>query len=179
MARAEKTPISIPDGVCVDIEGQRVTVKGARGQLAREFPSCVGICRDAEDAIRLSAREESRLAVALVGTVKSLIQGMMRGVSQGYVKNLEISGVGFKATLKGATLDLALGKSHPINYLIPDSIKITVAENVKVCVEGIDKQLVGQVAADIRAFYPAEPYKGKGVRIVGQFVRRKAGKKTA
>jgi large subunit ribosomal protein L6 len=115
----------------------------------------------------------------MYGTVRSVIAGMVKGASEGYVKDLEIQGVGFKANLKGTTLDLALGYSHPILMEIPAGIKLTVADQTKIKVEGADKQLVGAVTAEIRSYYPPEPYKGKGVRIVGERVRRKEGKTVA
>ena len=126
--------------------------------------------------------DTSRFAKAMYGTARSVIAGMVRGVSEGYKKELEIQGVGFKANLKGSQLDLALGYSHPILFDIPEGIKVTVVEGTKLSIEGADKQLVGQVTAEIRADYPPEPYKGKGVRIVGEHaerVRRKEGKTVA
>jgi large subunit ribosomal protein L6 len=179
MSRAEKTPVWVPTNVTVEITGQRMVVKGPKGQLEKDFPGCVFIKKGDDGAFHLSPSDDSRRSRAMVGTIRSILSSMILGTVNGFAKDLEISGVGFKATLKGNILDLALGKSHPILYPIPAGIKVTVAENVKVHVEGMDKQVVGQVAADIRRFYAAEPYKGKGVRIVGQFVRRKEGKKTA
>mgnify|MGYP000028631834 FL=1 len=113
---------------------------------------------------------------ALHGTFRSLVQNLIIGVSEGFVKELEIQGVGFRSAVKGKALDLSLGKSHPILHPIPEGLKVTVTENTKIKVEGIDKQLVGQFAAEVRNYYPPEPYKGKGVRYVGEYVRRKAGK---
>jgi large subunit ribosomal protein L6 len=179
MSRAEKTPIHVPSGVGVEIANSRMAVKGPKGQLEKDFPPCVVIQRGENNDIWVKPADDSRRAQAITGTIKSILTAMVHGVTSGFAKDLEISGVGFKAVLKGNALDLALGKSHPILYPIPDGIKVTVADGVKVHVEGMDKQLVGQVAADIRRFYPVEPYKGKGVRIVGEFVRRKEGKKTA
>jgi len=123
--------------------------------------------------------DDSRFAKAMYGTVRSVIAGMVKGASEGYVKDLEIQGVGFKANLKGSTLDLALGYSHPILMEIPAGIKLTVTDQTKIKVEGADKQLVGAITAEIRSYYPPEPYKGKGVRIVGERVRRKEGKTVA
>ncbi|MDR0727705.1 MAG: 50S ribosomal protein L6 [Puniceicoccales bacterium] len=179
MSRAEKTPIHVPSGVSVEIASPHMTVKGPKGQLEKDFPPCVLVQRGEGDDVWVKPADGSRRARATTGTIKSILNAMIQGVTGGFVKDLEISGVGFKATLKGNALDLALGKSHPILYPIPEGIKVIVADGVKVRVEGMDKQLVGQVAADIRRFYPVEPYKGKGVRIVGEFVRRKEGKKTA
>ncbi|MDR1457079.1 MAG: 50S ribosomal protein L6 [Puniceicoccales bacterium] len=179
MSRAEKTPIHVASGVDVEITGLSIAVKGPKGQLKKNFPSCVIIQKNEDGAVWVKPADESRKALAIAGTIKSILNAMIHGVTNGFVKDLEISGVGFKAILKGSVLDLALGKSHPILYQIPAEIKVAVTDGVKIRVEGMDKQMVGQVAADIRRFYPVEPYKGKGVRIVGEFVRRKEGKKTA
>ncbi|MDR2677428.1 MAG: 50S ribosomal protein L6 [Puniceicoccales bacterium] len=179
MSRAEKTPIHVPSGVSVEIANMRMIVKGPKGQLEKDFPPCVVVQRGEAGEVWVKPADDGRRAQATTGTIKSILNAMIHGVMSGFMKDLEISGVGFKAILKGNVLDLALGKSHPILYQIPAGIKVTVADGVKIRVEGMDKQLVGQVAADIRRFYPVEPYKGKGVRIVGKFVRRKEGKKTA
>ena len=133
----------------------------------------------AEKKVTFAPTDESRFAKAMYGTARSVVAGMVKGVTDGYSKDLEIQGVGFKAALKGKQLDLALGYSHPILMDIPDGIKVTVVEGTKVKVEGADKQLVGAVTAEIRGYYPPEPYKGKGVRIVGERVRRKEGKTVA
>jgi large subunit ribosomal protein L6 len=134
----------------------------------------------ADKVVTVSPTEDdSRFAKAMYGTVRSVIAGMVKGASEGYVKDLEIQGVGFKANLKGSTLDLALGYSHPILMEIPAGIKLTVTDQTKIKVEGADKQLVGAITAEIRSYYPPEPYKGKGVRIVGERVRRKEGKTVA
>jgi len=133
----------------------------------------------ADKHITVTPVEQTRFAGAMFGTARSVIAGMVKGVTEGYVKDLEIQGVGFKANLKGKQLDLALGYSHPILFDIPEGIKITVTDQTKLKIEGADKQLVGAVTANIRAYYPPEPYKGKGVRIVGERVRRKEGKTVA
>jgi large subunit ribosomal protein L6 len=133
----------------------------------------------ADKKVTVTPVEQTRFAGAMYGTARSVIAGMVKGAAEGYVKDLEIQGVGFKANLKGKQLDLALGYSHPILFDIPEGIKITVTDQTKVKVEGADKQLVGAVTANIRAYYPPEPYKGKGVRIVGERVRRKEGKTVA
>jgi large subunit ribosomal protein L6 len=169
----------IPEGVSLEVRGPRVSVKGPRGQLESTFTDDVHFTLDGPH-LALGAANGSRQSRAMVGTAKSIISNMVTGVVSGFSKQLEIAGVGFKAALKGSNvLDLSLGTSHPILYSIPEGIRVTVAEGVKLTVEGSDRQKVGQVAADIFAFYPMEPYKGKGVRIVGKFVRRKEGKKTA
>jgi large subunit ribosomal protein L6 len=133
----------------------------------------------ADSKVTVKPAEETRFSRAMYGTARSVIAGMVKGASEGFVKDLEIQGVGFKAALKGKQLDLALGYSHPILFDIPEGIKITVTDGTKVKVEGADKQLVGMVTSQIRSFYPPEPYKGKGVRIVGERVRRKEGKTVA
>ncbi|MCC6414966.1 MAG: 50S ribosomal protein L6 [Opitutaceae bacterium] len=178
MSRIGKQPVRIPAKVKVDIKGQTVNIEGPKGKLSKTFDAVVAI-KSAEEKITVSPVVESRFARAMYGTTRSVIAGMVKGVSEGYVKELEIQGVGFRANLKGKQLDLALGYSHPILMDIPDGVKITVTDQTKVKVEGPDKQLVGAVTAEIRSYYPPEPYKGKGVRIVGERVRRKEGKTVA
>jgi large subunit ribosomal protein L6 len=177
MSRIGKLPITVPAGVKVSIDGTSVSVEGPKGKLARNFRG-VSFTQTGNQVVVAPATED-RSAGALHGTARAIVRNMVEGVATGYKKNLEIEGVGFKALLKGDILDLVLGYSHPILYKIPAGVKVTVTENVKIEVTGPDLHLVGQVAADIRSYYPVEPYKGKGVRIVGQFVRRKEGKKTA
>lgn len=175
MSRVGKLPIAIPDKVKVDIQGVTVNVEGPKGKLSKTFTPHVKIETDSE-GVRISPANTTRQARAMYGTVRAIVANMVTGVTTGYQKDLEIVGVGFRAALKGDILDLALGYSHPINYKIPAGVTVTVNENTKLKVEGIDKQMVGAVAADIRRFYPPEPYKGKGVRIVGEKIRRKEGK---
>lgn len=177
MSRIGKQPITVPAGVKVAIDGAKVSVEGPKGKLARDFR---GVSFALEgNQVRVSPVGEGREAGALHGTARAIVRNMVEGCATGYTKKLEIEGVGFKALLKGDTLDLVLGYSHPILYKLPAGVKVTVTENVKIEVTGPDRHLVGQVAADIYSYYPVEPYKGKGVRIVGQFIRRKEGKKTA
>jgi len=178
MSRIGKQPVRIPAKVKVDIQGQTVNVEGPKGKLSKTFDSVVAI-KSAEEMITVAPVEQSRFARAMYGTARSIIAGMIKGVSEGYVKDLEIQGVGFRANLKGKQLDLALGYSHPILMDIPEGIKITVTDQTKIKVEGADKQVVGAVTAELRSYYPPEPYKGKGVRIVGERVRRKEGKTVA
>ena len=178
MSRIGKQPVAIPDKVKVDIKNTTVLVEGPKGKVQKTFAPVVKI-EIADKKVNVAPTEDSRFAKAMYGTVRSVIAGMVKGVTVGYSKDLEIQGVGFKANLKGKQLDLALGYSHPIVMDIPDGIKITVVEGTKVKVEGCDKQLVGAVTAEIRSYYPPEPYKGKGVRIVGERVRRKEGKTVA
>ena len=181
MSRIGKQPVSIPEKVKIDIKGTTVLVEGPKGKVQKTFAPVVKIEKK-DNTVVVSPSDESRFSRAMFGTARSVIAGMVKGVSIGYVKELEIQGVGFKANLKGKQLDLALGYSHPILHDIPDGIKVTVTDQTKLKIEGADKQLVGQVTAEIRADYPPEPYKGKGVRIVGEHaerVRRKEGKTVA
>jgi large subunit ribosomal protein L6 len=178
MSRIGKVPVPIPDKVKVAITGENVLVEGPKGKVSKSFSPVVKITV-ADKTVTVAPVEETRFAGAMYGTARSIIAGMVKGVTEGYVKDLEIQGVGFKANLKGKQLDLALGYSHPILFDIPEGIKITVTDQTKVKIEGCDKQLVGAVTANIRAYYPPEPYKGKGVRIVGERVRRKEGKTVA
>ncbi len=179
MSRIGKQPVPIPDKVKVDIKGHTVSVEGPKGKVSKSFAPVVGITIADKKVIVAPTGDDSRFAQAMYGTVRSVIAGMVKGASEGYSKELEIQGVGFKANLKGQTLDLALGYSHPILMEIPTGIKVTITDQTKVKVEGADKQLVGAVTAEIRSYYPPEPYKGKGVRIVGERVRRKEGKTVA
>ena len=178
MSRIGKQPVLIPDKVKVDIKNTTVLVEGPKGKVQKTFAPVVKLAV-VDKKFTVEPIEESRFAKAMYGTARSVVAGMVKGVTQGYSKDLEIQGVGFKANLKGKTLDLALGYSHGITMDIPDGIKVTVVDGTKVKVEGCDKQLVGAVTAEIRSYYPPEPYKGKGVRIVGERVRRKEGKTVA
>jgi large subunit ribosomal protein L6 len=175
MSRVGLKEITLPEKVTVSDKNGNVTVEGPKGKLDFQLP--VGITLSQEDGtVSVNRATEGRAHRALHGTARSLINNMIIGVTDGYVKDLEILGVGFRAAVKGAILDLSLGKSHPILHPIPAGLTVTVADNTKVKVEGIDKQEVGQFAAEVRAYYKPEPYKGKGVRYVGEYVRRKAGK---
>ncbi len=178
MSRIGKVPVPVPDKVKVDVTGQTVSVEGPKGKVSKTFADVVTITL-ADKKVSVKPNDDSRFAQAMFGTARSVIAGMVKGASEGFVKDLEIQGVGFKANLKGKVLDLALGYSHAILFDIPEGIKITVTDQTKVKVEGADKQLVGKVTAEIRSYYPPEPYKGKGVRIVGERVRRKEGKTVA
>ena len=171
-------PISIPNGVQVSIESHTILVKGPKGDLKQELSPLARV-DISDETIQVSPVDESRSARAIYGTTRSLIANMVKGVTEPFSKDLLIEGVGFRAAIKGQSIDLELGYSHPVVHPIPEGVVITVADNVKIHVEGADKQKVGQVAADIKSYYPVEPYKGKGVRIVGEYVRRKEGKKSA
>ncbi len=175
MSRVGKKTITVPADVTVTADANTITVKGAKGELSWTMPEGLTLNIDGTEAT-LVRKDDSRKLRALHGTNRSLIANMIEGVSKGFVKELEIIGVGFKAAVKGQDLDLALGKSHPILHPIPAGLTVTVTDNTKVKVEGIDKQVVGQFAAEVRGYYPPEPYKGKGVRYVGEQVRRKEGK---
>jgi len=178
MSRIGKQPVSIPSGVTVDVAGQTVTVKGAKGEIAFTVPKCIAVKAE-ETSVEVSRADASKFGKAMFGTVRSTINNMVIGVSQGYKKQLLIEGVGYKAQMKGQDIQLSLGFSHDINYAIPEGIKVEVQSGTSVTVEGIDKQLVGQVAARIRDYSPAEPYKGKGVRYSDEKIRRKEGKAVA
>ena len=178
MSRIGKQPVPIPDKVKVDIKDTTVHVEGPKGKVHKTFAPVVTIVVNDKKVV-VAPIGATRFANAMYGTARSIIASMVKGVTVGFFKELEIQGVGFKANLKGKQLDLALGYSHPIVMDIPEGIKITVTEGTRLKVEGCDKQLVGAVTAEIRSFYPPEPYKGKGVRIVGERVRRKEGKTVA
>ncbi|MCR6654394.1 MAG: 50S ribosomal protein L6 [Opitutus sp.] len=178
MSRIGKQPVSIPDKVKISVNNGTVVVEGPKGKVEKTFSPVVTVTV-ADKKVTFAPAEDSRFANAMYGTARSIVAGMVKGVTEGYTKELEIQGVGFKANLKGKQLDLALGYSHAILMDIPEGIKVTVTDQTKLKVEGADKQLVGAVTAEIRGYYPPEPYKGKGVRIVGERVRRKEGKTVA
>lgn len=175
MSRIGRLPIEVPAAVKIQVQGRTVTVEGPKGKLTFDLPRRTSV-RVEGNRLVVARDGEDAAAKALHGLSRSLLANMIRGVSDGYVKKLEIHGVGFKAAVQGRTVNLVLGFSHPIHYPLPDQVKVTVEENTKLTVEGPDKQAVGQVAADLRGFYPPEPYKGKGVRYVGERVVRKEGK---
>lgn len=175
MSRVGLKPISLPAQVAIKVEGGTVLIEGPKGKLDFSLPAGIAVKQEETNVI-VSRATEQRQHRALHGTVRSIVQNMILGVSQGFVKDLEIHGVGLRAAVKGTELDLSLGRSHPLLHPIPAGLQVTVTENTKIKVEGIDKQLVGQFAAEVRGFYPPEPYKGKGVRYVGEKVRRKEGK---
>jgi large subunit ribosomal protein L6 len=175
MSRVGLKPISLPEKVAVKVDGRTVTVEGPKGKLDLNLPDGISIANEGGTVVFKRATE-LRQHKALHGTARSLVQNMITGVTQGFVKDLEIHGVGLRAAVKGQDLDLSLGRSHPLLHPIPSGLTVTVNENTKIKVEGIDKQLVGQFAAEVRGYYPPEPYKGKGVRYAGEQVRRKEGK---
>src|SRR5437588_770763 len=176
MSRIGNKTISLPAKVKVNVGTDgAIAVEGPKGKLNWKLPR-ESSAKVENDHISLVRDAETRSVKALHGLSRSLVNNMVQGVSEGFSKNLEIEGVGFKAAVQGQVLNLSLGKSHPILFPIPKEIKITVTENTKIAIAGIDKKLVGQVAADIRRYYPPEPYMGKGVKYVGEIIRRKEGK---
>ena len=175
MSRIGKQPVVIPPKVKVEVKGQQLLVEGPKGKLKWELPPRTSL-KVEKGSVLVSRQGDDAQAKALHGLSRALINNMVRGVSEGFVKKLEIQGVGFKAAVQGQKVNLTLGFSHPIAYDIPEQIKVTVEENTKLTIEGPDRQVVGQVAAELRSFYPPEPYKGKGVRYVDERVVRKEGK---
>jgi len=176
MSRVGKYPVEIPQGVQVAIVGRLLTAKGRLGELKLELTDHVeAVIEDSK--VTVKPRTEERQARMMWGTTRALVANMVRGVATGYVKSMEISGTGYRAAVQGKNLELSLGYSHPVVYPIPDGIKITCERPTAIKVEGVDKRLVGQVAAEIRGFRGPEPYKGKGIRYTTEQIRRKEGKK--
>ena len=175
MSRIGKRPVPIPPKVTVTIDGQTVSVKGPKGELSRTLNNEVSVAQEG-DTIVVQRINDSRLARERHGLCRTLVANMIEGVSKGYEKRLEIQGVGYRAAVKGTKLNMSLGYSHPVEFDPPAGIQFAVENNTNVIVSGIDKELVGTIAAKVRAARPPEPYKGKGVRYAGEFVRRKAGK---
>jgi len=176
MSRIGRLPIPVPAGVDVSLDGRRITVKGPKGSLTRELPPRIEIERDG-DTLLATRPTENKLDKSLHGLTRTLVNNMVVGVTDGYRKQLEIIGVGYRATAKGASsIELALGYSHPVIMQAPEGVTFEVPQPTRVDVIGIDKQKVGQVAANVRSARPPEPYKGKGVRYLGEYVQRKAGK---
>jgi len=179
MSRIGSSPVTVPSGVDIDIDGATVTVTGPKGALTRTLPGNVTLALD-DGQLQVDRPDDERRSKAMHGLSRSLVQNMVTGVTDGYRKELEIVGVGYRAQVKGNdTLELALGFSHPVEVQAPEGITFEVPSTTRIDVVGIDKEVVGQVAADIRAIRKPEPYKGKGVRYVGEYVRRKAGKAAA
>src|SRR3989441_1869722 len=176
MSRVGRSPIPLPSGVEVDIQGRRVSVKGPKGALVRELPGEITVRRD-DGALLVERPDDERHNRALHGLARSLVNNMVVGVTDGFTKELEIVGVGYRATAQGPNaLELALGFSHPVRVQAPPGIEFEVPQPTRIAVKGIDKEAVGQVAANIRKIRKPEPYKGKGVRYAGERVQRKAGK---
>ncbi|HEY7194484.1 MAG TPA: 50S ribosomal protein L6 [Gemmatimonadales bacterium] len=175
MSRIGKKPVTLPKGVTAQIDGHRITVKGPKGEIARTLHEDMGLSLEDSTVVVKRPSDESRHK-ALHGLTRTLVANMVEGVTNGFAKSLEIQGVGYKAEPKPFGIQLVVGLSHPVQYHAPKGIKITVTNNVQLKIEGVDKELVGQVAAEIRNVRPPEPYKGKGIRYAGEQVRRKAGK---
>jgi large subunit ribosomal protein L6 len=176
MSRVGKRPVSVPSGVTANIEGQTVKMKGPKGTLQYVVPDDVSVTMD-KGSIKLDPRNDSKRARALWGTARVLVSNLATGVAKGFEKKLEINGVGYRAAVQGKNLQLALGYSHDVVYPIPEGIAITTPKPTEIVVSGIDRQRVGQVAAEIRAYRGPEPYKGKGVKYADEFIFRKEGKK--
>ena len=171
-------PIPVPSGVKVEIQGKKVLVEGPKGKLSHELPEDLSIER-VEAVLRVGRSSEEKRVKSLHGLHKTLVQNMIKGVTDGYVKELELVGVGYKAAISGTNLEMFVGFTHSVVYPIPKGITMETPKATQVVIKGIDKQLVGQVAARIRAFAPPEPYKGKGIKYAGEVIRRKAGKAVA
>jgi len=168
--------LAIPAGVTLTVDGQALTIKGAKGSLMHKVHPSVEIVQEA-DAVRFAPRGGDTTFLALVGTTRALASSMVKGVTSGFEKKLELVGVGYRAQAQGKVLNLSLGFSHPVAYNVPEGITIETPSQTEILVKGIDKQVVGQVAADIRGYRPPEPYKGKGVRYAGEHIVRKEAKK--
>ena len=175
MSRVANSPVEIPKGVETNLSDTEISVKGSKGNLSLVLHSSVAVAQDGE-ILNVSAKDGSRQANAMAGTFRSLINNMCVGVSQGFEKKLELQGVGYRAKAEGKKINITVGYSHPINYELPEGVKAETPSQTEIVITGADKQLVGQVAAEIRDFRPPEPYKGKGIRYLGEQVRRKVGK---
>ena len=176
MSRIAKSPISIPAGVTVKLDAENISVKGGKGELSMAINKDVEV-KNEDNVLSFAPRSGSRQANAMAGTTRALVNNMVVGVTQGFEKKLELIGVGYRAAAKGKVLNLSLGFSHPVDYQLPEGITAEVAAQTTVILKGADKQKIGQAAAEIRAFRPPEPYKGKGVRYADEYVRRKEAKK--
>ncbi len=176
MSRIGKQPIQVPSGVDIAIDGATVTVKGPKGRLVHELPESIGIEKNEDGSLQVTRSDDERKSRALHGLARSLVTNMVVGVSEGYKKSLEINGTGYRAQAKGNGVEMSLGFSHTVQVDAPEGISFKVEKPTLLHIEGIDKQLVGQVAANIRRLRPPEPYKGKGVKYVDEHIRRKAGK---
>ena len=176
MSRIGKKPVAMPDGITANIDGQSVTVKGPKGELSFLCVDHVDVAMG-DDGIVVTPRDESKVARSAWGMSRTMIDNLVTGVSKGFEKRLEISGVGYRAAMQGTNLQLSLGFSHDVVYKVPEGIQVQVPKPTEVVISGIDKQKVGQVAAEIRGYRPPEPYKGKGVKYADEYIFRKEGKK--
>jgi len=176
MSRVAKKPVELPKGVEININGQAITVKGGKGSLSRDIHNSVGITQE-DNLLTFVPKDGSKAAMALAGTMRALTNNMVVGVSEGFEKKLELVGVGYRAQAQGQKLNLTLGFSHPVDYAVPEGVSVETPSQTEVVVRGTDKQQVGQVAAEIRAYRPPEPYKGKGVKYADEIIVRKEAKK--
>ena len=176
MSRIGKKAVAVPAGVTASVEGQIVSIKGPKGALQLVLPEDVTAKVENGD-VKVDPRNDSKRARSMWGTSRTLVSNLVAGVTKGFEQKLEITGVGYRATLQGKNLQIALGYSHDVNFTIPDGITITTPKATEIVITGIDKQKVGQMAAEIRAARPPEPYKGKGVKYAGEYIFRKEGKK--
>jgi large subunit ribosomal protein L6 len=176
MSRVGKKPVPVPSGVTANVNGQNVAVKGAKGELSFVVPEEVVVALDGGE-IKVDPRDESKRARAMWGMSRAMINNLVAGVSKGFERKLEITGVGYKAAVVGKNVQLSLGYSHDVHYPIPAGVAITTPKPTEIAIVGIDKRQIGQIAAEIRALRPPEPYKGKGVKYAGEFIFRKEGKK--
>ncbi len=177
MSRIANNPVAIPSGVDVNIAGSLITIKGGKGELSHDVHPLVKVEQE-DSVLKTTVNNNSKTANALSGTTRALIQNIMTGVTEGFERKLEIVGVGYRAAVSGKVLNLTLGFSHPVKFAIPEGITIETPSQTEVVIKGIDKQQVGQVAANIRAYRPPEPYKGKGVRYSDERIIRKEAKKS-
>jgi large subunit ribosomal protein L6 len=176
MSRVAKSPVSLPSGVSVTLNGQNISVKGSQGTLELEVHNSVEVKQE-DNVLSFAARDGGKASDALAGTTRALINNMVTGVSAGFEKKLQLVGVGYRAKATGSTLNLTLGFSHPVDYELPEGVTAETPSQTDIVLKSTDKQLLGQVAAEIRAFRPPEPYKGKGVRYADEHIRRKEAKK--
>ncbi len=176
MSRIAKQPIEVPSGVEVTIEGRTVTVKGPKGTLEHRIHDNVEVSRS-DEALNCSANEGAENGVALAGTTRAVISNMVEGVSKGFERRLQLVGVGYRAQMQGRAVNLSLGYSHPVKFEAPEGVSLETPSQTEIVVRGVDKQMVGQAAAEIRAFRPPEPYKGKGVKYDDELIQRKEAKK--
>lgn len=178
MSRIGKKPVVIPAGVKVEVKDNAVNVEGPKGKLSRVLHQRINL-EIKDNQVLVKRVSDTKLDKSLHGLYRSLIANMIKGVTEGYQKELEIIGVGFKAAVQGNALNMQLGFSHPVNFPIPDSIKVETPKPTQIVVSGIDKEKVGEISTEIRAIFPPEPYKGKGIRFVGEYVKKKVGKAQA
>ena len=176
MSRIADNPVAVPEGVEATVSDARIRVSGAKGTLEAAIHPAVEVAEE-NGVLRFKARSNAKNAKALAGTTRSLVNNMVHGVNEGFEKRLQLQGVGYRAAVKGETLTLQLGFSHPVEYRLPEGVNAATPSQTEIVISGADKQLVGQVSAEIRSFRPPEPYKGKGVRYLGEQVRRKEAKK--